>query len=124
MSIKPFEQILAEIGTTIGIDSAAKDPAGRYAAAQAALLVAAAFTAAASGDVSVLTTQLETTVLTKVTDPGQVKLVTDLFALGNTFLAPIAAASTAVPLITPVVQGIATNVAAGITAVASAYKPA
>jgi hypothetical protein len=122
MSIKPFEQVIAELGTTVAINSGTPTTAQKYSRAQVALAVAAGFTAASQGDAAALASQIETAVLTKVTDPGEVKLVTDLFNTGNTFLAPLGAAGTSIPLISATVQGVAANIAAGITAIASAYK--
>lgn len=122
LTIKPFEQILVEGATLAGINIGAKDAADKYARAQAALKVAGIATALATGDVAAV--EAAAAGLITTTDPGVAKFVTDLSALGNTLIQGAMVANAAIPLLSAGAELVATNVAAGITAVASQYPAA
>jgi hypothetical protein len=122
LTIVSLAQLAAQAETLIGIDLAAKDPAGRYAAAQVALQVAGAFTAVAQGNAVGAVTAAVQAILSKVTDPGQVALVNSLAAVGMSFIQMSAQAGALLPLLNAEWQGIANEIAAGMTATASAYK--
>jgi len=119
LTIKPFEQIIVEGATLAGINIGATGPADKYARAQAALKVASIATALATGDVAAVEAAAEA--LIKTSDPGVAKLVLDLSALGNTLIQGAMVMNAAVPLLSAGAELVATNVAAGITAVASQY---
>lgn len=120
--IVSLAQLAVQAETLIGIDLAAKDPAGRYAAAQVALQVADAFTAASTGNVQGAVAAAVTAILTKVTDPGQVALVNAVATIGMGFIQTAMQVNGALPLLNATWQGVAGEIAAGITATASAYK--
>lgn len=122
MSIKTFGTLFAEGATLAAIDIGAKNPADKYARAQVALQVGAAIQALSTGDVTTALQTAETALLSKITDPGQVALVTNLASVGSTFIQAAAAANGMLPLVNATVQGAAAEVAAGITAIASTYK--
>lgn len=113
--------LLAQIATTVAIDVSAKDPAGRYASAQVAMEVAAAFKSVSTGDLASAETEVQQAVLSKITDPGQAALVTAIFTQGNNYLAAAAQAAGSLPLVNATVTGAAGEIADGITAAASAY---
>lgn len=122
ITLKSVGQLMAEGATLAAIDIGAKDATDKYNRAQVALQVGAAFTAIASGDVAGGLATAQGAILGKVTDPGQVALVQGLFAVGVQQLQVASLASSAIPLLNATVTGVATEVAAGITAIASAYK--
>lgn len=122
LTIKPFEQVAAELATLAAIDIGASSAADKYARAQVALQVATAAQSLSSGDVATFSQTVQTAILAKVTDAGQQKVVTDLFGIANVFLLPAAQVDESIPLVSVGVAAIANNVAAGITAVASQYK--
>lgn len=119
--IVSLAQLAVQAETLIGIDLSAKDPAGRYASAQVALQVAAAFTAASSGDVQGAVAEAVQAILAKVTDPGQVALVNAVASIGMGFVTTAVQVNGALPLLNATWQGVAGEIAAGITATASAY---
>ena len=120
-TIKPFEQIIAEGATAAAIAIGSATPAIKYAKAQAALQAASVFGSLAAGDIVGAASTLQALLASKVLDPGTAKLLSDLFTMGNTFLQADAAALAMFPGQTALAEGIATNIAAGITAVASTY---
>jgi hypothetical protein len=122
LQIKSLAQLLVEGATLAGIDIGAKDATDKYNRAQIALQVAAAFTSLSTGDVAGAIEQVQTALMSKITDPGQAALVTSLFNVGSLFIQSAAAANGAMPLLNATWQGIATEVAAGITTVAGAYS--
>ena len=119
--IVSLAQLAVQVETLIAIDTSAKDPAGRYASAQVALQVATAFSAVAAGDVQGAVAQAVQAILAKVTDPGQVALVNVIASIGTQFITTAAQANGALPLLNVAWQGVAAEIAAGITATASAY---
>lgn len=120
LTIKPFEQILVEGATLAGINIGAKNAADKYARAQAALKVASIATALSSGDIASVTAAAQA--LIQTSDPGVAKFVADLSGLGNTLIQGAMLANAAVPLLSLGAEMVATNVAAGITAIASQYS--
>ena len=121
LQIKSVAQLVVEGATLAAIDIGATSPAQKYARAQVALAVAAGFTALSSGDVTGAVEQIQTAVLSKVTDPGQVALANSLFNVGGIFISAAAAANGALPLLNATWQGVAGEIATGITAIASSY---
>jgi len=119
-TIKSFEQIAAELAVTIAV-ATASTPAQKYARAQAALQVATAIQPIGQGNFSQSLAQIATIVTTKITDPGVVQLVNDLFNILNIFLAPLLVTEAAIPGMTSTIEGVANNVIAGITVIASQY---
>lgn len=117
-TIKPFEQVLAEIAVTIAV-ATASTPGAKDTRAQAALKAAAALQPIAAGNFSQSLAQLESLVTSS--DPGVTQLVQDIFAIANTFIGPLLVAETQAPGLAALIEGITTNVIAGVTAVASAY---
>jgi hypothetical protein len=110
---------VAEGATLAGINIGAKSAADKYARAQAALQVAAIATALSTGDIGTVETQAQG--LIKTSDPGVAKFVSDLSGLANTLIQGAAVASAAIPLLSAGAELVATNIAAGITAIASTY---
>jgi hypothetical protein len=121
LQIKSLAQLLVEGATLAGIDIGASTAAEKYTRAQVALAVAAGFTSLSSGDVNGAIEQVQTEILSKVTDPGQVALVNSLFNVGGVFIQAAAAANGALPLLNATWQGVAGEVATGITTIASSY---
>jgi hypothetical protein len=123
MSLKSFGTLFAEATTLAGIDIGAKDAADKYARAQVALQVAGILQSLSTGDVVTALATAESTLLTKITDPGQAALAQNLASVGSTFIMAAAQANSALPLVNPTIQGAAAEVTAGITVIASTYKP-
>lgn len=122
MSLKTFGTLFAEGATLAAIDIGAKDAADKYARAQVALQVAAAIQSLSTGDVATALQTASTGLLSKITDPGQAILVTNLASVGSTFIQAAAFANGALPLVNATVQGAAAEIAAGMTTIASTYK--
>lgn len=122
LTIKPFEQILVEGTTLAGINIGATSAAQKYVRAQAAIKVAGIVSALATGDVASVEAAAASLITT--TDPGVAKFVTDLTALGNTLIQGAMVMNAAVPLLSVGAELVATNVAAGINAIASQYPAA
>jgi hypothetical protein len=120
--VTSLAQLAVQAETLIGIDIAAKDPAGRYAAAQVALQVAAAFTAVQQGNAVGAVTAAVQAIVAKLTDPGQIAFVLAVANVGMVWVQMAAQVNGALPLLNATWQGVAGEVAAGITATASAYK--
>lgn len=120
--LKSVGQLLVEAATVAAIDIGAKDAADKHNRAQAALNVAAVFQAVASGDLTSGLAQAQDALLSKVTDPGQAALVTALFNIAVPQLQVLSLVNGVIPLLNGTVQGVAGEIAAGITAIASAYK--
>lgn len=123
MSLKSFGTLFAEGATLAAIDIGAKDAADKYARAQVALQVGGAIQSLSTGDVATALQTAETALLSKITDPGQVALVTNLAGVASTFIQAAAQANGALPLVNATVQGAAAEIASGVTTIASAYKP-
>lgn len=121
ITLKTGGQLLVELATASGIAFGAKTAAQKYARAQVALQVAAGFQAASTGDLAGGLAEAQSAILSKVTDPGLAAFATDLFAIGNGQLTVLAQAETALPLLAETAEGVAANVAAGMTAIASKY---
>lgn len=121
LALKPVGQLIVEGATLAGIDIGAKDATDKYNRAQVALHVAAAFQAVSQGDLVGGLAQAQTAIFANVTDPGQVALIQGLLTLGNAQLQVATQAASVVPLLGATAQGVASNIAAGISAVASAY---
>jgi hypothetical protein len=122
LTIKPFEQILVEGATLAGINIGASTAAVKYQRAQAALQVASIATALASGDIA--SVESAAAALIKTSDPGVAKFISDLTSLSNTLIQGAMVLNAAVPLLSTGAELVATNVAAGITAIASQYPAA
>lgn len=121
--IKSLPQLVIEGATLAAIDLGAKDDAEKYSRAQVALAVAGIFTSLSSGDVATAVTTASESLLSKIKDPGQVALVTNLANAGSVFIQAASLADGALPLLNATWQGLAGEIAAGVTAIASAYKP-
>ena len=121
ITLKSGGQLIVEGATLLGIDIGAKNAADKYDRAQVALHVAAGFQAASQGDLAGGLAQAQAAILAKVTDPGQVALVQGLFTIGNAQIQVASQATTVVPLLNATAQGVAAEIAAGITSIASAY---
>jgi hypothetical protein len=121
ITLKSVGQLLAEGATLAAIDIGASNAADKYARAQVALQVAAAFTSIAAGDLAGALATAQAALLAKVTDPGQVALIQGLFTIGNAQIQVVSQATTVIPLLSATAQGVAAEVAAGITAIASTY---
>lgn len=121
ITLKSVGQLIVEGATVAAIDIGAANAAVKYERAQVALQVAAAFTALSSGDVSGALAQAQTALLSKVTDPGQVALIQGLFTIGNAQITVASQAATVIPLLSATAAGVASQIAAGITAIASTY---
>lgn len=121
MSIKPFEQIVAEFDTLVAIHLGAKSAADLSARAATALQVAGIFAALGSGDVTGAQTALQTLVTSATQDAGTQQFMGDALQLGATLLQTQLAVNAAVPVLGTAAQAIAANIAAGMTAIASKY---
>lgn len=124
LTIKPFEQIVAEFDTLIAIHLGAKNAADLSARAAVALQVAGIFSALGSGNVTTAQTVLQTLVTSVTKDPGTQQFVGDALQLGATLLQTQLAINAAVPLLGAAAQAVAANIAAGMTAIASLYPAA
>lgn len=122
ITLKSVGQLFVEGATLAAIDIGATNAADKYARAQVALQVAASFTAISSGDLAGGLATAQAALLAKVTDPGQVALIQGLFTIGNAQITVLSQATSAIPLLNPTVQGVASEIAAGITAIASTYS--
>lgn len=122
ITLKSVGQLFVEGATLAAIDIGATNAADKYARAQVALQVAAGFTAISSGDLAGGLATAQAALLAKVTDPGQVALIQGLFTIGNAQITVLSQATSAIPLLNPTVQGVASEIAAGITAIASTYS--
>lgn len=120
LSIVPVEQLTAEFLTVAAIDVGAKDAPTKYARAQAALAVASAFSSAAQGNVAAAS-QLLTNLAASIKDPGLAAAVQGLVSVGQPFLSAEGALLAATPVLAGTIEGALTNIAAGMTAVASKY---
>jgi hypothetical protein len=121
LTLKSVGQYIVEAATVAAIDIGSKTPAEKYAKAQVALQVAAAFTSVSTGDLAGGLAEAQSAIFVKVTDPGQVALLQGLFAIGNAQITVASQAASIIPLLNATAQGVAAEVAAGITAVASTY---
>jgi hypothetical protein len=120
LSLIPVEQLAAEFLTAAAISVGASTPAVKYQRAQAALSVASVFQQAGQGNIAAASQAL-TTLASGISDPGLATAVQGLISVGQPFLSAEGAALAATPLLGITVEGALTNVAAGMTAVASKY---
>lgn len=121
LTIKPFEQIVAEFDTLVAIHLGAKTAADLSARAAIALQVASIFGALGTGDVTGAQGAIQTLVTSATTDAGTQQFIGDALQLGSTLLQTQLAINSAVPILGAAAQAIAANIAAGMTAIASKY---
>lgn len=121
ITLKSVGQLLVEGATVAAIDIGASSAAQKYARAQVALQAAAVFASISSGDLAGGLATAQAALLAKVTDPGQVALLQGLFTIGNAQITVASQAASVVPLLNATAQGVASEIAAGITAIASTY---
>jgi hypothetical protein len=121
LTIRPFEQSIAELGTLIGIHIGAKNAAAVAARAQAALQVSAALSAASSGDLSTAQTELAGVVSSASSDPGVKQFLGDLTSQASSLLQFNLQLGAEVPILGTAAQAIFGQAAAGIKAIASQY---
>jgi len=122
ISLLSVGQLLVESATLAAIDIGAKDATEKYNRATVALQVAAAFQAVQAGDLAGGLAEAQAALLSKITDPGQILLIQGLFTIGNAQIQIASQAASAIPLLNATVEGVAGEIAAGITAIASSYK--
>lgn len=120
ITVKPFEQSIAELGTLIGIHIGAKNAADVDARAQAALKVASALSAASTGDLASAQAAL-VGVVSASSDPGVRQFLGDLTAQASALLQFNLQLGANVPLLGTAAQAIFGQAAAGIKAIATQY---
>lgn len=121
LSIKPFEQVLAEIATTVAIRRGGANTATQLARAQVAATVGAIVKTASTGDLGAAGAALQALLAAKTNDPGTAQVITDLSNIANTALSAEAGILAATPVVGATVEAVLGNVASGISAVAAAY---
>lgn len=121
ITIKPIEQLGAEALTLLALHANSPSATTVAARAQNALKLAAVVAAVGAGNADGAMTALEA--VTTSSDPGVQQFISDFYSQAQSFLQFQLQLNAATPLIGAAAQAIATNVAAGITSVATAYIP-
>jgi hypothetical protein len=121
LTIKPFEQSIAELGTLIGIHIGAKNAAEVAARAQGALKVASALSAASTGDIATAQSELAALVSSASSDPGVKQFLGDIASQASSLLQFNLQLEADVPVFGTAAQAVFAQAAAGIQAIASKY---
>lgn len=121
MSVKPLEQLGAEALTLIALHIGNPPAATVAGRAQSAVGVAKIIGAVGAGDSAAALTALEG--LTTSADPGVQQFIGDFYSQANDYLQFKMQLAADVPLIGAAAQAIATNIAAGMLAIATPYLP-